>query len=818
MKKVTLLGAALLSLAACTDTTDYVVPVQGNTILTATASAPSAGDTRTAVDPTDYLSGQIGIHWMPGDRIGVFGDKGTANAPFTNRVASRNGYGEFVGNLQSGEQALYAYYPYSDAAGSDVTSLKGTIPVEQHYNTATGEIEGDYKWGTPSDVDNLHFGFDHLFAFLRFEVDAAGSTVENETLKSISLTIAGTNLAGDFTFDATKGTHTMTEAQNETVTMLWDDQPVMDRSFRGYMSVAPVQIEGKELVVEIATNNHKVKFFGIRPKISAIEKNTYYTLPLSLKIMEDDKNITTEISEPDREPAAWVPALESQLACANWVFALPGQRMMHKIRVADKNRTVTAYGLPEGLTWNKQRSLVEGTVAAPGEYTYSVEVCNADGTVAFTEGVKLTVSNDLLEPTPHMGWQSWNVLEKSVDEASVKGIADALVSNGYAALGYKWLGIDDCWQQNQNQNDDAFDSNGYPKVNTSKFPNGLKAVTDYIHSKGLKAGIYSDAGPITCEGWTGAHGREAKTAEAFTVWGFDKLKEDWFWHQNDNPVRDLNGTLDPASTTLAYDLYKRMGDGIKSNGNKILLSMCEWGIHEPWRWGPEVGATSWRMSYDHRDGWMGTNGKIWPNNKENTNSENSIGLGIGLCNTLHLMRDLWPYAGVNRHNDPDMLVVAIRGTGSSSSDLVAKGGMSDAEYETEFAMWCMWSAPLLITADIRSSSLNAHDVALLKNEELIAINQDALSQQAEFIKEENGVWYFMKDLANGDVAIAAVNMQDFDKTYSIKVGDYNALDTGAAYASRDLLLKKDAASLTASAPLGGTLAKHATKVYRLKKN
>lgn len=417
-----------------------------------------------------------------------------------------------------------------------------------------------------------------------------------------------------------------------------------------------------------------------------------------------------------------------------------------------------------------------------------------------------------------MGWQSWNVLETNIDESSLKAIADALVANGWAEAGYTWLGIDDCWQQT----DGSRDSNGVPVVNPTKFPNGLKELTDYIHSKGLKAGIYSDAGTHTCASGDqgggellGAYGYESQHAQAFTEWGFDKLKEDWFWTGG----AGCPSGVDPADYTTAYQLYGKMGAGIQAAGNRILLSMCEWGTHDPWKWGPEVGSSSWRMSYDHRDGWMGQNGTTGTfikNPKPNDPTENIN--GIGLKNTIDLMRNLWSYVGINRFNDADMLVVGIRGGGSSSNDLLySDAGMSDAEYETEFAMWCMYGSPLLLTLDVRKSDINAHDAALLKNEELIAINQDALGQGAEWVKTVDGMDYYMKDLADGDVAVAVVNLNDSETAYTVTLSDFEALDASASYSARDLIVRTGAGTLSASSDLKGSLAAHGTFIVRLKK-
>lgn len=261
-----------------------------------------------------------------------------------------------------------------------------------------------------------------------------------------------------------------------------------------------------------------------------------------------------------------------------------------------------------------------------------------------------------------------------------------------------------------------------------------------------------------------------------------------------------------------------MGSGIKDAGNKILLSMCEWGTHDPWKWAAEAGGSSWRMSYDHRDGWMGQNGTTGTIIKKPKPNDPTVNTGgIGLKNVIDLMRNLWPYVGINRFNDADMLVVGIRGGGTSSNDLLYsdKGSMGDAEYETEFAMWCMWSSPLLLTLDVRNSGINSHDLALVKNAELIAINQDPLGQGAEYIKSVNGIDYYQKDLANGDVAIAAVNLSDNSADCTISLSDYEALDKAASYSARDLIGLKDAGTLSASEPLTATIAKHGTYIVRL---
>lgn len=799
----------LILTAGCTNDIESPVMKAPTTIEAVALEVAPSSHTRTAVDPTHYESGQIGVNWTADDLIGVFGSK-NMNVPFSNMSKTETASTSFSGDLPSDEQPLYAYYPYSPSIGDNAHGIKGTLAGTQKYSLSERVLDNDWKTGYPVAGNNNKFQFEHMFAFLHFEVNAGGTTLDGEKLESITLTIPGKQLWGDFTCDLSTGKPELISADgHDSIIMEWTDAPLLSAStFDGYLCCAPVSgIAGKTLSIKITTSRHTA-VFDVDSKADELMQNSYYTLPLTLTRFEDSWTIETR---PDvREDAAWVPALQSKLACANMVFSKPGTPFMHKIRLADSDMIAEAYNLPEGLTWNTRRSLVEGIVTTPGEYTYSIEARNSDGSVAFSEGVKLIVSDNLQQATPHMGWQSWNVLETNVDQSSIMEMADAMVSKGYKDAGYVWLGIDDCWQKL----DGSRDSNGVPMVNSTKFPNGFKYLTDYIHAKGLKAGIYSDAGTLTCAsggqgGGTllGAYGHEAAIAKAFTDWGFDKLKEDWFWSGHG----DNNGSLDPASTSVAYDLYSRMGDGIKAAGSKILLSMCEWGIHEPWKWGPEAGASSWRATYDARDGWMGE-----LNGGANSPSQNNG--GIGLKNTIDLMRHLWPYVGVNRFCDADMLCVGIRGNGTSSNDLVyGTKGMNDYEYETNFAMWCMWGSPLLITFDLRSDNINSHDVELLKNSELIAINQDPMGQGAEYIKTVGNIDYYMKDLADGGVAIAAVNLSDSSGYFSFKYDDFDAFD-GSSYSVRNLIERTDVtSSFDKTSTLGGSIPAHATVVYRFTK-
>lgn len=809
-----------MTLAACTSELDEFTQAQaGYTIEAIAKSATPVNASRTAVDPTEYTSGQIGINWVPDDKIGVFGNESSRNVLFVNTNDHESSKTKFSGPLSSTEQALYAYYPYTADAGSDYTALHGRLAEVQNYSTATRTLDNDWKVGRGQEgVETGVFAFEHMFAFLHFKVNAGGSMLSGETLESISLRIPDKQLCGDFTYDFTTDKAVFTELDGcDEVTMQWSDTPLLsEKTFDGYLSCAPVtDIYGKDLFITITTSRH-IANFKVTCKASSIEKGCYYTLPLTMSRFQNDW--TVEERPETREDAAWVSGMESRLACANTVFSLPNTPFMHKIRVSDPSQTVEAYNLPNGLSWNSERRLVEGQIAAEGDYTYSVEIRNADGTVAFAEGIKLKVSKDLIQPTPMMGWQSWNVLGQNITHDKLVAQGKKMVELGLLDAGYIYLGVDDFWSKDYKSRDNG---TNYPTVNSSKFPQGMKAFTDEIHALGLKAGIYSDAGNVTCgKNNTGSYDYEETDAKAFTEWGFDMLKEDWYTTgqlSSSYPYfnyTDTDKKFPWQETTSAYTLYKRMGDAIHNNGNKILLYMCEWGIHQPYKWAAETGATCWRVTYDGREGWNGSG---------NTGTSVNDG-GIGLRNTIDLMRHLWAYNGVNRFNDPDMICIGIRGTGSSSNDLVSgTPGFNDYENETAFVMWCMWSAPILLGMDM-TKDINAHDLALMKNKELIAINQDPMGQAAEYIKSVGSnsygknVDYYMKDLANGDVAVAVVNLSDGEAAYTISISDYDALDKSETYSARNLLTLSSANTLSDISPISGNVPAHGCAVYRLSKH
>ena len=308
-----------------------------------------------------------------------------------------------------------------------------------------------------------------------------------------------------------------------------------------------------------------------------------------------------------------------------------------------------------------------------------------------------------LARAPQMGFNNWNATHCSGDfnETMVKGIADLFVSSGLKAAGYQYVNLDDCWAL------PARDADGNLVADPVRFPDGIKAVADYVHSKGLKFGLYSSAGTKTCNtaGFPGGLGHEKQDAALWASWGVDYLKYD-------------NCNNAGSSTTQQYiDRYSAMRDALAATGRPILYSLCEWGVNDPWTWGPQVG-NSWRTTGDISDKFS----SMLANFKKNVT--------------------LAPYAGPGHWNDPDMLEVG-------------NGGMTDTEYRSHFSLWSIMSAPLLIGSDIRKAT--PATMSILTNSDVIAVDQDPLGVQGTELSNANGLHVIAKPLANGDRAVALFN-------------------------------------------------------------
>jgi alpha-galactosidase len=307
-----------------------------------------------------------------------------------------------------------------------------------------------------------------------------------------------------------------------------------------------------------------------------------------------------------------------------------------------------------------------------------------------------------MAPTPPMGWNSWNRFGCNVDERLVRETADALVTSGMKDAGYEYLVIDDCWQV-------ARDAAGNILADSRRFPSGMKGLVDYVHGKGLKFGIYSDAGTKTCGGRPGSRDHEEQDAAQYAAWGVDYLKYDWCYTEG----------MDARAA------YGRMSRALHAAGRPIVLSICEWGQTKPWTWAAGVGHL-WRTTGDILDCWDCT--KDWG--------------GMGLVHILDLQDGLQAFAGPGHWNDPDMLQVG-------------NGGMTPSEYRAHFSLWALLAAPLMAGNDVRNMA--AETRAILLNREAIAIDQDPLGIQGHKVRDTGPHEMWVKPLAGGERAVVLFN-------------------------------------------------------------
>lgn len=498
-----------------------------------------------------------------------------------------------------------------------------------------------------------------------------------------------------------------------------------------------------------------------------------FFLALGLPVMADKKRGKNDGPES--------PSIQdSKLYFSDRVFVAPSRPFMQRIKTDPADAPIVVTGLPEGLHWNADLRRVEGRVTAPGTYHYSVNLILTDraDSALVPHDVTLTVDERYAASRPVMGWISWNVFEGDISDKVVRATADQLDQLGLKEAGYNYLIIDDLWHA------PARNGDGTPKEDPAKFPQGMKAAVDYVHSKGLKFGIYSDAAKKTCAGAFGSYGYEKTDATQYALWGVDLLKYD-YCHA-------------PTEAGEALSRYRTMGEALQSSGRDIMLYICEWGVREPWKWGSETGAPLWRCTYDTRDCWKGKPG------------------GIGVVQSIDLMKDLWPYGGVHRYNDADMMCVGIHGKGKSSSDLCSTGpGMTQDEYRTQFALWCMWSSPLLISFDL-SQPISADDRAMITNKELIDLNQDELAQPAEFVGQYGNLYYFQKPLSNGDVAIAVTNVGDKEEQFRLEFDRFSLAKGLRAFKVRDCQQRTDVGAVKGG--FDTKVRSHATLVFRLSEN
>src|SRR5882724_4132419 len=339
------------------------------------------------------------------------------------------------------------------------------------------------------------------------------------------------------------------------------------------------------------------------------------------------------------------------------------------------------------------------------------------------------VADNHLAKTPPMGWNSWNKFAGRVDDGAVRGMADAMASNGMKDAGYQYINIDDTWEGSR-------EASGNITTN-KKFPD-MKALADYVHGKGLRIGIYSSPGPNTCAGYEGSYGHEEQDARTYAAWGIDYLKYDWCGARNLYSDQEMQA------------VYQKMGDALLKSGRPILYSLCQYGRADVWKWAPEVGGNAWRTTGDIRDTW---------------DSMTKIGFS---------QDELAPWAAPGHWNDPDMLEIG-------------NSGMNGGEYRTHMSLWSILAAPLLAGNDLRNMTPDILEI--LTNREIIAVNQDKDGKQGRRITKSGDQEIWARPLSGGAQAVGLFNRSGASAKIAIKWSDLGL--KSAPKRARDLWAHRD---------------------------
>jgi alpha-galactosidase len=438
-----------------------------------------------------------------------------------------------------------------------------------------------------------------------------------------------------------------------------------------------------------------------------------------------------------------------------------------------------ADGLPDGLKVDAATGQVSGSISTRGEYPVTFRAKNALGQT--TRKFKI-VCGDTLALTPHMGWNSWYIWEARVNDKIMRAAADAMVSTGMIDHGYMYVNIDDCWMIKPGSTDPMLggqprDAQGNVRPN-KRFPD-MKALADYIHSKGLKAGLYTSPGPLTCGGYVGAYQHEAQDARQFAQWGFDFLKYDWCSYSG------VAGGNDLAHLKKPYEL---MWTELQKVDRDIVLNLCQYGMGNVWHWGGQVG-NSWRTAGDLGGSFEGIPAALF---------RDVFG--------LYGRNELQKYNGPGRWNDPDYLLLGYLSNWKGGA---APTPMTPNEQYSHVSLWCLLSAPLILSGDI--TRLDAFTLALLCNDEVLEVDQDPMGKGALRVVKDGAREVWAKSMEDGSKVVGIFNRGDQETPMAVQ---WSELGVSGKQAVRDLWRQKDLGTFQdrCTAPVG----RHGVVLIRLR--
>ncbi|MBI5706495.1 MAG: NPCBM/NEW2 domain-containing protein [Armatimonadetes bacterium] len=478
------------------------------------------------------------------------------------------------------------------------------------------------------------------------------------------------------------------------------------------------------------------------------------------------------LGEPDEKEVILTPPppKSPRLNTAPVIGCTPGKPFLYRIPATGvRPMRFSAQGLPKGLILDASTGFLSGrTPAQKGTYRLRLSARNAKGLDQKSLSLKV---GDTLALTPPMGWNSWYIHYGRVTDKAMRAAADAMVKSGMADFGYQYVNIDDCWPRTQREAP-LRDESGTVLCN-DKFPD-MPALTSYIHSKGLLAGIYTSPGPWTCAGFTGAWQHERQDTETFARWGFDFLKYDWCSYENVATGTGIERLKKP---------YAQMGEILKGLDRDVVYNLCQYGMGDVWKWGAETRGNCWRTTGD-----LG-NMSSWRD--------------VAFANAR-----LWPYAKPGHWNDPDYLLIGW--IGDSSPLGRRKCTIPPAEQYSYMGMWCLMAAPLIFSGDMER--LDPFTLSVLCNAEMISVDQDPLGRQAKVLRATDEEWVLQKPLADGSTAIGLFNFGEVERTVSATWKELGYL-SGKKLRVRDLWRQKDIRTI--STGLYATLKPGACLVVRV---
>jgi len=420
--------------------------------------------------------------------------------------------------------------------------------------------------------------------------------------------------------------------------------------------------------------------------------------------------------------------------------------------------------LPKGLTCSPDNGQITGTIETPGEYNTTFKVTNKMGT---SQRKFKIVCGNTLALTPHMGWNSWYVWENHVTDKIMRDAADAMVSSGMMDHGYMYVNIDDCWSVKPGSKDSTLlgeprDKNGM--INSNKrFPD-MRSLTDYIHSRGLKAGIYTSPGPFTCAGHVSAYGFEEQDIARYVNWGYDFLKYDWCSYSNVGRRDTLPGLQKP------YILVSKI---ISSQKRDIILNLCQYGMGDVWKWGKKVGGNSWRTADDLGGSFQGIGTALFRD-----------GFDVFTKDSLHL------YGGPGGWNDPDYLLLGYL---SNWKGQTVPTPLTPNEQYTQVSLWSIQSAPFIFSGDI--TRLDDFTLGLLTNDEIIEVDQDPMGKPGFRVSKEGDLEVWIRHLEDGSLAAGLFNRGENEAKITAKWSD---LGISGKQRVRDIWRQKDLGSVNDS--------------------